>query len=133
MCVCAYLMFTFFLNSSFVLTFTDRFSGADSGICSSLTATPLSSLPPFQAKHILFVFPYILLYIASFSWFSQTRASLYTNWDTNAQVMPICLPACLHCMSARLSADLPTAHSLSLFPTFSHSEIKEPKGARLLR
>ena len=65
--------------------------------------------------------------------FLETWAALYTNWiQMHKSCLPVYLPARLHCLSARLSADLPTVYPLvlSLFPTFS---LKKPKGARLLR
>ncbi len=51
---------------------------------------------------------------------------------------PVCLSTCLPVFAVCLPACQPICLSaypliLSLFPTFSHSDIKEPKGARLLR
>lgn len=125
-CVRACSMFAYFLVS--VLTFGDI-------LCwSSLTTTPQSSLLPFQSKYFLFLSSYFYNTLYFFLSFSETCAFVSQLVYRGARVLPVCLPAC----PSPLSVCPPVIRSayplvLSPFPTFSHSDIKEPKGARLLR
>lgn len=112
-CICS-----LFLNRLSGLGFADIFVFCSEG-CLLLKIYSTATLL-FSPPYIFLALPYILLYIASSCSFSETRAPLFTNWDTN-EAMSAYLPACLHCLSTNLSAGLPTSRSPSVSNIFSPS------------